>query len=201
MKAEKRGLSPRPTPSPTQGEALQEKGRRHWISHKPATRTVMTQKMQRGWGDGKLEFEGKMTIHFFLPGAKQSQWFPIKEPRLSGFLTQFTPLPVQRGANCTCWSCLPRGFILIEGKHCLHNYPLSNSSPGRQLSSRDSPQAQLHSGTRWTTLVPEGLPELRYLQRWGHVKSILAATGGMAAFSTWEMGQGREALSTWKKLE
>lgn len=40
----------------------------------------------------------------------------------------------------------PGGFILMEGKHCLHNYPLSNSSPGRQLSSRDSPQLQLHSG-------------------------------------------------------
>lgn len=87
-----------------------------------------------------------MSVPFsLLPGGKQSWWFPKEEAKPGSFLTQFTLLPVQRGANCNSQSCLSRRVYPNGGQALLHNHPLSKSSPGRQLSSRDAPQPQLHS--------------------------------------------------------
>lgn len=169
MKAEKWGLSPRPTTSSTHahslaqryGPALQEKGRRWWIAHKPGSWIIMTRKCNVG-EDGILEFEGKMTVHFsLLPGAKQSQWFPIKEPKLGSFLTQFTPLPVQRGANCTSWSCLPRRVYLNGGQALFAQLPFEQLLSWKAAfiqgqSSTPAPQRDAldHSGPRGIATTP-----------------------------------------------
>lgn len=98
-----------------------------------------------------------MSIPFpLLPAGKQSLWFPKEEPKPGSLLAQFTPLPAQRGANCTSQSCLSRRVYPRGGQALLHNHPLSKSSPGRQLSSRDTPQPQLHSREPWM-LGSEGI--------------------------------------------
>lgn len=75
--------------------------------------------------------------------------FSKQEAKPGSFLTQFIPLPAQRGANCTSQSCPSRKIYPKRGQALLHNHPLSKSSPGRQLSSRDTPQPQLHSRDPW----------------------------------------------------
>lgn len=98
-----------------------------------------------------------MSVPFsLLPSGKQSWWFPKEEAKPGSFLTQFTLLPVQRGANCNSQSFLYRRVYPNGGQALLHNHPLSKSSPGRQLSSRDTPQPQLHSREPWM-LGSEGI--------------------------------------------
>lgn len=126
-------------------------------THKPTAQIFMTQKWTLD-EDSKLESEGKTTAPFScLPGGKQSRWFPISEPQPGCFLTQFTPLPLQRGANCTSWSCLPEGLCLSSGQAVFAQLPLLGATPGPQPSSRDGPSGDAGS-------VPAGLPLLRCLQ-------------------------------------
>lgn len=154
--------------------------------------------MQFGWGWELLESVKWLSLSPYCLVENNPGGFPMEEPQSGSFLTQFTPLPVQRGANCTSWSASPGGFILMERRHCLHNYPLSSSSTERQLASRDSPQPQPHSRLHWATWVPEGMTQLQYLQWWGHANPVLAAPERITAFPILEAGWGRES---WKKLE
>lgn len=103
---------------------------------------------EKQFGQGQRICVGKINVPFsLLPGGKQSWWFPKQEAKPGSFLTQFTPLPVQRGANCTSQSCLSRKVYPKGGQALLHSHP--KSSPGRQLSSRDTPRSQLHSRNPW----------------------------------------------------
>lgn len=136
-----------PTFSPAQGcsPILQEQGRRCWITHKPSSQGPekhFEQRQQMGVSKKECPFS-------LLPGGKQSWWFPKQEAKPGSFLTQFTPLPVQKGANCTSQSCLSRKVYPKGGQALLHNHPLSKSSPGKLLSSRDTAQPQLHSRDPW----------------------------------------------------
>lgn len=58
------------------------------------------------FGQGQQIGDYKMSVPFSC--GKQSWWLPKEEAKPGSFLTQFTPLPVQRGANCTSQSCLSR---------------------------------------------------------------------------------------------
>lgn len=103
-----------------------------------------------------------MTAPFsLLPGGKQSRWFPIKEPKPGGFLTQFTPLPVQRGANCTSWSCLPSGVYLNGWQALFAQLPFEQLLPRKAAciqtqSSTPAPQQEAldHSGPRGIATAP-----------------------------------------------
>lgn len=112
---------------------------------------------EKQFGRGQQIGVSKMSVPFsLLPSGKQSWWFPKEEAQPGSFLTQFTLLPLQRGANCNSQSCLSRRVYPNRGQALLLSHPLSKSSPGRQLSSRDTPQPQPHSREPWT-LGSEGI--------------------------------------------
>lgn len=104
----------------------------------------------------------KMTVPFtLLPGGKQSQWFPIKEPKPGGFLTRLTCLPVQRGANRTSWSCLPSGGDLNGGQALFAQLPFEQllswqAAFTQGQSSTPTPQQEAldHSDPRGIAAAP-----------------------------------------------
>lgn len=139
------------------------------ITHKPTSQTVMTQKPTTWVRMANWSSQNDVPI-FLLPGRKQSWWFfslnshlrPHKEVQIAP--PELPPIGVYLDGTQTLFA-----RQLFFNKSC----PLSNLSPGKQLSSRDSPQPQLCSRMCWTTQVPGGL----------NISSICSAR------------------DTWKKLE